>query len=115
MGMNQAFKTSATWDQAINFLDHSFPLAEGSHRTAASYLVYFDHLLVIQADGTSTGLTNPAQFIEAGGNEEAPRSILLEHNGIQVEIEPACTRVCTDTGRRHASHRMQLLTPMMTD
>jgi hypothetical protein len=45
MGMTQQFKTSASWDQAISFLDHSFPLAEGSHASAKAYLVYFDHLL----------------------------------------------------------------------
>lgn len=112
MGMNQHFRTSASWDQAIGFLDQKFPLAEGSHGSATAYLVYFDHLLVIQADGTSTGLSQPSQFIEAGGNEEAPQSILLEHEGIQVEIEPAqtsgpqCAHGC--------NHRMQLLTQFET-
>ena len=110
MGMNQSFKTSANWDQAIDFLDTSFPLNEGSHGSAKAYLVYFDHLLVIQADGSSTGLSYPSQFIEAGGNEEAPRSILLEHKGIQVEIEPA--QLCSDQANERPVHRMQLLTQM---
>jgi len=110
MGMNQSFKTSATWDQAINFLDQSFPLTEGSHATAQAYLVYFDHLLVIQADGSTTGLSRPSQFVEAGGNEEAPQSILLEQNGLQVEIEPA--QKCADGTSAHPAHRMQLLTRM---
>ncbi len=108
MGMNQSFKTSATWDQAIGFLDQSFPLAEGSHGSAQAYLVYFDHLLVIQNDGSTTGLSRPSQFIEAGGNEEAPQSILLEHNGVQVEIEPAQRSASQPAAQ--PSHRMQLLT-----
>lgn len=108
MGMKQHFRTSASWDQATTMLDQAFPLVQGSHSTASSYLVYFDHLLVIQADGTSTGLRHPAQFIEAGGVDEAPQSILLEHNGIQVEIEPG--RIPTPQDKARPVHRMQLLT-----
>lgn len=110
MGMNQHFRTTASWDQAITLLDHSFPLAQGSHRTAAAYLVYFEHLLVIQADGTTTGLCRPSQFVEAGGDEQSPQSILLEHNGLQVEIEPA--QHCANNDHVQPLHRMQLLTQL---
>ncbi len=110
MGMNQQFKTSASWDQAINFLDKSFPLAEGSHAAANAYLVYFDHLLIIRADGTMTGLSSPAQFVEAGGNEESPQSILLESNGVQVEIEP--DQAGAKCAGSMPNHRMQLLTQL---
>lgn len=106
--MTQQFKTSASWDQAISFLDHSFPLAEGSHASAKAYLVYFDHLLVIQADGSTTGLSSPSQFVEAGGNEESPQSILLQSNGLQVEIEP--DQACANAQGSMPNHRMQLLT-----
>ena len=112
MGMNQHFRSSASWDQAINLLDHSFPLAQGSHSTATAYLVYFDHLLVIQADGSTTGLSNPSQFVEAGGNEQAPQSILLDNHGLQVEIEPA--QPCAANRSTQPAHRMQLLTPLET-
>jgi len=108
MGMNQQFKTSAEWDQAVSFLDQSFPLARGSHGTATAYLVYFDHLLVIQMDGSTTGLSSPSQFLEAGGNEECPQSILLESNGLQVEIEP--DQSCGKVLKTVPKHRMQLLT-----
>jgi len=110
MGMNQHFRTSASWDQAIDLLDHSFPLAHGSHSTASAYLVYFDHLLVIQSDGSTTGLSSPSQFVEAGGNEEAPQSILLENHGLQVEIEPAYP--CANNRAAQPQHRMQLLTQL---
>lgn len=112
MGMNQQFRTTTSWDQAIDMLDHSFPLSEGSHATAVAYLSYFDHLLVIQADGSATGLAKPSQFVEASGLEEAPCCILLEHNGLQVEIEPG--RQCAVQGQTHAGHRMQLLTQIDT-
>lgn len=108
MGTNQPFRTSASWDQAIEMLDLTFPLMEGSHGTVAAYLVHFEHLAIIMADGSVTALRHPAQFIEAGGNPEAPQSILLEQHGIQVEIEPATRRV-SSTGST-AQHRLQLLT-----
>jgi malate synthase len=108
MGMNQQFRTTTSWDQAIDLLDHSFPLAKGSHSTASAYLCYFDHLLVIQNDGSATGLKYPSQFVEASGIEDAPCCILLENNGLQVEIEPG--RQCSVQGNTLAGHRMQLLT-----
>lgn len=108
MGMNQHFRTTASWAQAIDLLDHSFPLSQGSHRTVTSYLSYFDHLVAIQADGTTTGLARPSQFVEACGIEDAPSCIRLEHKGLQVEIEPARQRAGTE--HSPAEHRMQLLT-----
>jgi len=112
MGMNQHFRTTASWDQAVNLLDHSFPLTEGSHGSVTSYLTYFDHLVAIQADGTTTGLVHPAQFVEASGLEDAPSCIRLEHKGLQVEIEPGRRQ----SGSLHsaAGHRMQLLTDFVT-
>ena len=112
MGINQQFRTSASWDQAVNLLDHSFPLVQGSHRTASTYLVYFDHLLVIQADGSTTGLSNPSQFVEAEGDGEAPESILLDNHGLQVEIEPS--QATAGNPHRQPRHRMQLLTQLHT-
>jgi len=108
MGMNQQFRTTASWDQAIDLLDHSFPLTQGSHRTVASYLSYFDHLVAIQTDGTSTGLVRPSQFVESSGIDGAPDCIRLEHNGLQVEIEPA--RKKAGANQSNPEHRLQLLT-----
>jgi malate synthase len=108
MGITEHFRTTADWNQAIELLDHSFPLANGSHRTATAYLSFFDHLLVIQSDGTTTGLATPSQFVEASGLEDAPCCIHLEHNGLQVEIEPG--RQCAVSGQNVPAHRMQLLT-----
>jgi len=110
MGTNQPFRTSASWDQATQMLDASFPLAQGSHKTAIAYLVHFEHLAVFHADGSITALRQPSQFIEAGGNPEAPQSILLEQQGIQVEIEPASRSTCAKG--QTPQHRLQLLTTL---
>ncbi len=69
-----------------DFLDTTFPLSEGSHRHAISYMAYFQNLLVILADGSTTGLQNPKQFVAKNGPSDSPDSILLEHNGTHTEI-----------------------------
>lgn len=108
MGTTQPFRSSASWEQAIELLDTLFPLNSGSHGSVKGYMMHFDHLVVIQDDDQITSLKNPGQFVEAGGNFEAPTSILLEQNGLQVEIEPAShsASVCGC----HSGHRMQLVT-----
>ncbi|ASJ72527.1 hypothetical protein [Granulosicoccus antarcticus] len=110
MGTNQPFRTSASWEQSVDMLDSTFPLSQGSHGTAIAYLVHFEHLVVIQADGTTTSLKTPSQFLDAGGNPEAPQSILLGNHGIQVEIEPATRKVTASDAC--PKHRMQLLTSL---
>jgi len=71
---------------AKDFLDKTFPLTEGSHRDAVSYMVYFQNLLIILADGTTTGLKQPRQFTGKNGPADDPDSIILEHNGTHTEI-----------------------------
>ncbi len=71
---------------AKDFLDKTFPLSEGSHRDAVSYMTYFQNLLVILADGSTTGLRDPKQFVGKNGPADSPDSILLNHNGSHTEI-----------------------------
>ena len=110
MGMQQPFDLDTSWNRSGEVLDETFPLAEGSHRDAVDYLVHFEHLLVILADGTCTGLARSAQFVEAGGNPEAPSSIVLEQSGLQMEIVP-CNRAARAAGRcrEHRLHRLSAL------
>jgi len=75
---------------AKDFLDKTYPLTEGSHRDAVSYMVYFQNLLVILADGSTTGLQQPKQFVGKNGPTDKPDSILLEHNGTHTEIQFDC-------------------------
>ena len=110
MGMIRSTGFDTSWTRAAELLDATFPLASGSHGEAAEYLVHGEHLLVILPDGTCTGLARAGQFVEAGGHPEAPRSILLEHEGLQVEIEP-CTRRAAAAGLCR-EHRLQLLTAL---
>ena len=107
MGMKQPFEFDAGWTLATDTLDESFPLASGSHRDAADYLVQQGHLLVIRADGSCTGLARPGQLVEFDGEAQAPEAILLEHEGLEVEIEPAARRGGAAVAARE--HRMQLL------
>ncbi|RLA02755.1 MAG: malate synthase G [Gammaproteobacteria bacterium] len=71
---------------AKDFLDQRFPLAKGSHHDVANYLVYYHHLLVLFKDGTTTGLKTPRQFAALSGSKNEPTSILLQNNGLHIEI-----------------------------
>ena len=106
MGTNQPFEFDAGWELAAKLLDDAFPLADGSHRDVADYVVQHGHLLAIDARGACTGLARPAQLVEVDGDcHQAPCAIVLEHEGMQVEIEPARCRPAGADGRRE--HRAQ--------
>ena len=70
---------------ARNFLDQSAPLAKGSHKDACGYSVANGQLVVALQSG-STGLSNPTQFIGFQGDASAPSSVLLQHNGLHIDI-----------------------------
>ena len=69
-----------------DFLDAVFPLAAGSHREVQSYLVYFQNLMAILADGSCIGLKNPSQYVDKCGPKEEPSGIILQDQGVKVEI-----------------------------
>jgi malate synthase len=71
---------------ARNFLDQAAPLASGSHKDAVGYRVEGGKLAVATKGG-STGLKDAAQFIGHQGDASAPTAILLQHNGIHVDIQ----------------------------
>lgn len=71
---------------AKEFLDSAFPLTEGSHKDAVNYLIYFQNMMVILADGSTTGLKNPAHFAARCGPKCEPDSIVLKHEDLHVEI-----------------------------
>ena len=107
MGMKQPIELDTGWALATDTLDESFPLASGSHRDAADYLVQQGHLLVIRADGTCTGLARPGQLVEFDGEAQAPEAIVLEEDGLQVEIEPRARRGAVAANA--LEHRVQLM------
>ncbi|GAB3192558.1 malate synthase G [Hydrogenophaga aquatica] len=71
---------------ARNFLDQAAPLAGGSHKDATGYAVVGGALQVSLQTGGSTGLKNPAQLVGYQGDAAAPKSVLLAHNGIHLDI-----------------------------
>jgi malate synthase len=71
---------------ARTFLDQAVPLAQGSHRDAASYAVEHGQLGVVLSDGARTGLARPEQFAGFQGEEEAPSAVLLRNHGLHIEI-----------------------------
>ena len=73
---------------ARQFLDNAAPLAEGSHADATGYSVGANGQLVVSLkSGARTGLKDPSQWVGYQGEAHAPRSVLLQHNGIHIDIQ----------------------------
>jgi malate synthase len=71
---------------ARQFLDQAAPLAIESHKDAKGYSVVGGQLTVALADGQTTGLKDPAQFVGYQGEAAAPTSLLLKHHGNHIDI-----------------------------
>ncbi|MGD9832843.1 MAG: malate synthase G [Piscinibacter sp.] len=67
-------------------LDRCVPLKKGSHIDSTAYRVVDNNLLVTLKDGKSVGLKNPAQFVGFQGEMDAPKSVLLSHHGLHMDI-----------------------------
>ena len=72
---------------AKNFLDETFPLAQGSHSDAVKYSVEHNALVIQLKSGESTTLKHEALFVGFNGDEQAPTEIVLKNNGLHVIIE----------------------------
>ena len=71
---------------ARNVLDQAAPLENGSHKNVTGYKVEHGKL-VIALQSSSTELKDPSQFIGYQGDAAAPKSVLLKHNGIHLDIQ----------------------------
>ncbi|MEJ6021141.1 malate synthase G [Ramlibacter sp. PS4R-6] len=71
---------------ARKFLDEVAPLAHGSHAQATGYRAEGGNLSVTLDNGATTGLKAPFQFVGYQGDAGNPSSILLQHNGLHVDI-----------------------------
>ncbi|KKW67222.1 malate synthase [Lampropedia cohaerens] len=71
---------------ARQVLDDSAPLAEGSYRDATGFAIEGGKLVVSLANGSKTGLKNAAQFAGYQGDAAAPSSVLLDNNGLHIDI-----------------------------
>jgi malate synthase len=67
-------------------LDRTAPLAKGSHIDSTAYAVKGGKLVVSLKGGKSTTLADASQFIGYQGKASAPSSVLLQHNGLHIDI-----------------------------
>ncbi len=72
---------------AKNFLNETFPLAQGSHADASKYAVEQNRLVVTLKDGSTTSLAHEAQFVGYNGEEVNPTEVVLLNHGLHVIIE----------------------------
>ncbi|HCE94008.1 MAG: malate synthase G [Burkholderiales bacterium GWA2_64_37] len=72
---------------ARQVLDDTAPLASGSHKDSTGYKVEGGHLVVSLANGSTTGLKDASQFKGYQGSAAAPSSVLLQHNGLHLDIQ----------------------------
>jgi len=67
-------------------LDEIAPLDGASHRDAAGYSVVDSLLRVSLINGGETGLAHPEVLAGWRGDAQSPDGVLLQHNGLHVEI-----------------------------
>jgi malate synthase len=68
-------------------LDRTVPLKKGSHIDSVKYTIQNGKLAVKLADGTRTSLLDASQLVGFTGEEKAPTSILLAHNGLHLDLQ----------------------------
>jgi malate synthase len=67
-------------------LDRTAPLKTGSHIDSTGYRVEGGKLVVALKNGKNTGLDDAAQLIGYQGDAASPSSVLLQHNGLHLDI-----------------------------
>ena len=68
-------------------LDRTAPLKKGSHVGSTGYRVNKDgHLVVSLKDGGTSKLQDNSQFIGFQGDAKTPTSVLLQHNGLHLDL-----------------------------
>lgn len=68
-------------------LDRTVPLKKGSHIDSTGYAIVKGELVVTLGKGVTSTLAKPAQFIGFQGSASHPTSVLLEHNGLHLDIQ----------------------------
>ena len=74
-------------EYARHVLDRTAPLKKGSHVDAVAYAVFGGKLIVTLKGGASTELKSGKQFVGTQGDAAAPTSVLLQHNGLHIDIQ----------------------------
>jgi len=73
-------------EYARHVLDRTAPLKKGSHINSVGYHVDDGKLVVTLKDGKQTGLDEKDQFIGYQGDAASPSSVLIQHNGLHIDI-----------------------------
>jgi len=73
-------------DYARHVLDRTAPLKSGSHVDSTGYAVVNGQLAVTLRDGKARALRNGKQFAGYQGDAANPSSVLLQHNGLHIDI-----------------------------
>jgi malate synthase len=72
--------------QGRYLLDQCAPLAKGSHSDSTKYSIHKGKLLVSLKDGSKVGLKDAKQCIGYQGDAATPSAVLLQHNGLHLQI-----------------------------
>ena len=73
-------------DYARHVLDRTAPLAKASHLDATGYAIVDGALAVTLKNGKTVGLKKAKQLVGWQGEAAAPSSVLLQHNGLHLDI-----------------------------
>ncbi len=71
---------------ARHVLERTAPLKTGSHVDSTGYRIEGGALLVGLKSGKTSGLKKPAQLVGWQGSAAAPSAVLLQHNGLHLDI-----------------------------
>ena len=69
-----------------DFLDRAVPLAAGSHSYVTRYKVVSGKLIGVMGDGSKAELGWREGFVGYRGDPEEPEAILLQRNGLHIEL-----------------------------
>ena len=70
-----------------NFLDDTTPLLDQKFKDITGFNIENNALQLTAADQKKTSLKNPDQFIGYQGSTDNPKSVLLKHNDLHIEIQ----------------------------
>ena len=73
-------------EYARHVLDRTAPLRQGSHIDSTAYTVQDGKLVVALRNGKNSELKNGKQFVGYQGDAAAPSSVLLQHNGLHLDL-----------------------------
>ena len=76
----------AVIQKAAEFLDHSIPLTQGQHSDATAYSIVENQVMVTLANGSTSTLTKPEQFIASNHNGDK-LELLFEKNNLHIEVQ----------------------------